>query len=345
MLSLVHRDFRPQDEQDPHTFGFPIVKAADTNNLEMIRLLLEFGADIDARSPCEEQRELGGPIMHAFERRRYDVIHFLLDRGASVAAYGWCYPSLVDNVYEEALGHGAQKEHARKGFDSYLGQAEFMEIDEGAHDSIKLFDRLLEMGGQPSVRAIVEFRYYDLAAQLLKNCPNERSTKHDCPPGTVFESSCWAASWHGIPKVLDLAMQLCPKLYNRDMSIAVLRSALRSHNRVGLASEYFELVETQLKFLQDQRFLQSVIEGDEFLPHFMLAENYMWPGWYGNEKDPSTVEAMIELSELFIRYGFTDVNRLDPESKETALGQARSRADHPGLSEFARYLVSLGGKE
>ena len=139
-------------------------------------------------------------------------------------------------------------------------------------------------------------------------------------------------------------MQCCPDLYDRKMSIAVLRSAIRSHNRVGLASEYYELVETQLKFLKDKQLIRSVIEGDEFLPHFMLAENYLWPGWYGDERDPSTVEAMIELSDLFIRYGFTDINRIDLESKRTALVRAQSRAEHPGLSEFADYLISLGGK-
>lgn len=343
--SLVRRDFRPPDEQDPHTFGFPMVKAADTDNLELIDLLLEFGADIDAKSPTEEQRELGNPIMHAFERRRYDVINHLLDRGASVAAYGWCYPSLVDLVHKEALNYAADRKLARKGFVDYLGRAELARVEDDAHDSIRLFDRLLNMGGQPSVRSVVEFRYYDLAEQLLTKCPNKRSTRHDYPPGTVFESTCWAASWHGIPKVVDLAMQCCPSLFDRGMSIAVLRGAVRSHNRVGLASEYYEMIESQLKFLRDSQQIRSVIEGDEFLPHFMLAENYLWPGWCGDEKDPSTVETMIELSELFIRYGFTDVNRIDPEAKETALTRANSRADHPGLPEFAAYLRSLGAED
>ena len=342
--SLVHRDFRPKEEQDPHTFGFPLVKAADNGNLEIIALLLEFGADIDARSPCEEQRELGAPIMHAFERRRYDVIHFLLDSGASVAAYGWCYPSLVDLVYEEALSKGAPNEIARRGFVHYLGHADSLPIADDAHDAIKLFDRLLDLGGQPSLGAMVEFRYYDLAEQLLRTCPNEPATIHDHPPGNVFESLCWSASWHGIPKVLELAMHWCPDLYTREMSVDVLRSAIKSHNRVGLASEYYALIETQLKFLRDQQAIQSVIAGDEFLPHFMLAEDYLWPGWYGDEAEPSSVRAMIELSELFIRYGFTDINRIDPESKETALARAQSRADHPGLSEFAEYLISLGGR-
>ena len=342
--SLVHRDFRPADEQDPHTYGFPLVKAADTGNLDMLDLLLRFKADIDAKSPCEDQRELGGPIMHAFERRHYDAVRFLLDRGASVAAYGYCSPSLVDLVYEEALGKGAPQEFARKGFVGYLGTTDFITVEEDAHEAIKLFDQLLDRGGQPSLRAIVQFRYYELAEQLLKSCPNESATIHDHPPGTVFGALCRSAGWQGIPKVVEHAMLCCPDLYDREISIAVLQHAIKSHNRVGLASEYYELVETQLKFLKSRQALESVVKGDDFQPHFLLAEDYLWPGWYGDEREPSSVQTMIALSELFTRYGFTDINRIDPKSKQTALARALSRTDHPGLLEFAEYLATRGGK-
>ena len=342
--SLVHRDFRPKEEQDPHTFGFPLVKAATVGNLEMLALLLDNGADVDAKSPHEEQRELGAPIMLAFEGRRYDVVHFLLDRGASVAAYGWCYPSLVDLVYEESLKHGGSHQLARKGFNSYLGEMQAAPEIVGAHDSIQLFDRLLDMGGQPSVRTTVELSNYDLVEQLLRTCPDENATIHDHPPATVFETVCRAGGWHGIPKVLSLAMELCPDHFTDEVSLSVLRGAIKSHNREGLASEYVELIETQLKYLQQKNKLEAVIAGDEFLPHYLLAKDYLWPGWLGNEQDPSTVESMIQLSQLFISYGFTHINRVDPESGRTALAEAKSRSDHAGLSEFAEYLLSLGGQ-
>ena len=45
--ALVSRDFRLESEQDPHTFGFPLVRAVDTGNVEMIALLLDHGAEVD----------------------------------------------------------------------------------------------------------------------------------------------------------------------------------------------------------------------------------------------------------------------------------------------------------
>ena len=60
--SLASQDFRPENERNPHTDGFPLHKACATGNAEMAKLLLENGADVDARSPTEEQKELGMPL-------------------------------------------------------------------------------------------------------------------------------------------------------------------------------------------------------------------------------------------------------------------------------------------
>ena len=75
----------------------------------------------------------------------------------------------------------------------------------------------------------------------------------------------------------------------------------------------------------------------------MLAEN-LWHGWHGDEKDPNLVEAMIELSELIIQYGFTDISRIDPESNETALARAQSRGRSSETFRVRRTLNWSGRK-
>lgn len=342
--SLANRDFRPAADQDSHTNGFPLVKAATTGDGAMVKLLLDHGADVNAKSPREDQRELGVPIMQAFERGFYDVVTLLLDHGASLDAHGYCYPALVELLYEAARKEGAPRELARKGFHRYLGETEVQKVPEDAHQVVKLFDRVLTMGGQPSMESLVLAEYYELIEELLCSCPEAPGTQHDYPPGTVFETLCNGASWHGYPKVLKLAMRCCPTLFTPDQSLRAISRAIISHNRDGLASDYYELIETQLKFLRDQGELESVIEDGRLLPHFALAKDYLWPGWYGNEQEPSSVEAMIQLSELFTTYGFVELNRVDPESGETALERARARVDHPGLDRFADYLVGRGAQ-
>ena len=342
--TLATKDYRLAKDQDPHTDGYPLARAAELGDLEMVRLLLGFGADIDAKSPHEEQRELGSPIMLALEGRHYDVMHLLLDRGASVHAYGYCYPALVELLYEESLKAGAPKELARRGFDGYLGKATTEPVAEQIDEPevVRLFNRVLDLGGQPSMESLVLGEYYELIDELIRTCPESPGTRHDHPPGTVFETLCQSAGWHGFPKVLEIAMARCPGLFTRDLSLDCLERALVSHNREGLASDFYRLIETQLQYLKREGHLASILEQEAFRPHCILARNYLWPGWYGNERGPSSVAEMINLSELFQQYGFVDLTNVDPETGETALAHARSRSEHPGLTEFADYLEKHG---
>ncbi len=52
-----------------HTDGFPLFQAAQQGNLEMVRLLLDHGADRDAKLDVDDPRELGMPIMNALHGR------------------------------------------------------------------------------------------------------------------------------------------------------------------------------------------------------------------------------------------------------------------------------------
>jgi len=340
---LVRTDFRPAEKQDPHTFGFPLVHAVKKANVPMIELLLDHGADINAKSLTEDQREFGSPIMFALEQKRYDIMNLLLDRGASVDAYGYCYPSLVDLLCDEAFQQGAPIELARPGLDKYLGKSpQPLPTAENPTDVVKLFQRVVNLGGQPSMLLLVRCEYYGAIEELLRTCPESPSTPFDHPPGTIFETLCNGASWQGVPRVLELARAICPQLYRRELSLKTLYRAIRSHNRERPAADYLKMIEAELQFLKEKNELQVVIEESLLLPHFILAKYYLYPGWCGVQSDPSTPENMIELSELFISYGFTDLNKVDPETGKTALAMAESRSEHEGLDKFAEYLRSKG---
>lgn len=343
--SLASHDFRSDDakQKDPYDTRYPLIKASFNGDLAMVALLLDHGADIDARSPTEDQRGHGWPIMAAVEHKHYDLAHLLLDRGASLDAHGYCSASLAEELHEAARKAGAPQELARKGFERYIGEQALPDLGVEPPAVVALFARVLEMGAKLSLGSIVLDGDRTLAEALLRKAPTEPGTPHDHPQGTVFENLCNAGSWHGHPWVLELAMRLCPELYSRASAEKAIRRAIVSHNREGTVDDYEALIEAQLVYLTDQGALESVIAEGALLPHFLLAKDYLWKGWCGPESSPSTADSMIRLSELLIRHGFTDLNRTDSESGKTALSQALDRCDgHPGLDQYVDYLKSRG---
>ena len=344
--SLASKDFRSADEQhkDPYDCRFPLVKACQQGHDAMVELLLQHGADIDAKSPTAEQRGFGEPILVAVESGHYGVANLLLDHGADVNAHGYCSPSIVEELYEAARKVGAPVKLVRKGLEHYLGKTEIPPLDTNAPEVVKLFERTLTLGGIPSLESIVHDRYYELVEELFRKCPEAPGTPHDHPHGTVFVNLCNAGSWGGFPRVFEIAMECCPHLHSPALAKNAISRALVSHNRYGTIHDYEELIETQLLFLKDQEELESTIKDGSLQPHGLLAKNYLWPGWCGPETSPSTAESMIRLTEMFIRYGFDDLNRRDRKSGLTPLAQALERKDHPGMAKYAAYLVEHGAR-
>ena len=337
--SLASKDFRAVADRNPHTDGFPLYKACAAGHAEMAKLLLDHGADVDAKSPTEKQKELGMPIWWAVNRRDYSLASHLLDRGADVGAYAWANATMVDRLYEYAVQDGAPVEVVRKGFTRYLGTSGETSVSTDAPESVKLLDRVLSLGGQPTMGMIVEANYYDLVEELLQECPEMPGTRHDTPKGTVFESLCNASSWTGHPKVMEMAMTHCPGLHSPSHAKRAIARAITSHNRFGTVDDYYRLIETQLKYLEEKGALDSAIKDGTFLPHHKIAKDYLWPTHLGYGESQSSIESMIELTELFIRFGFDDLHRADADGK-TPLMLAQERTEHPGLDQYVAYLNS-----
>ena len=339
--TLASMDFRTEKDRNPHTDGFPLHKACAAGHEEMAKLLLEHGADVDAKSPTEKQKELGMPIWWAVDRRRYSLANLLLDHGADVGAYAWANATMVDRLYEYAVEDGAPVEVIRKGFSHYLGTSEETPVSSNAPESVKLLDRVLSRGGQPAFIAIVEAEYYELVEELLQKCPEMAGTKHDDPKGTVFENLFNAASWLGRPKVIELAMSSCPHLHTPELALRAVGRAIVSHNRFGSVDDYYRLIESQLKYLKEEGVLPSIINDGSFLPHHKMGKDYLWPDHYGYGESCSSVESMIELTKLLIRFGFDDLHRADSDGK-TPLSLAQDRKGHPGMTEYVAFLKSKG---
>ena len=347
--ALVSRDFRPEEKQEQypqHPQGFPLVQAARSGHLEMVKLLLEHGADVNAKCPHEEQREFAAPLGYAVKRKDYETANLLLDHGSSVAGNFWCAPSTFDTVFAAAREDGAPQEMVRRGLRQYLGEVDVAPLGDDAPASVKLYDRFLTLGGQPSMESIVRSGYNDIVEELLVNVPEAPGTQHDYPMGTVFENLFHAATWFGYAEVVDLAMRCCPELVTLKEAARGVGSALVSHNRDGTVEDYYRLIEGQLEYLRNQGALETIIAEGSLQPHYILAKNYLRPTSYENESSPSSLESMLELSELLVRYGFDDFNYVEPKSGQTALSRAQSRIvrGDPGMDAYAAYLIERGAE-
>ena len=101
--SAVNKTFRPDSRV---SIGLPLVGAAMHGQVDMVRLLLDRGADINAKHPTTEFCDQGLALLWAFERKHYDVVNLLLDRGASDDAWidgAWSFKHFVTESEHQQL--------------------------------------------------------------------------------------------------------------------------------------------------------------------------------------------------------------------------------------------------
>ena len=70
-----------------HSDGLPLVIAATHGYKDMVKLLLEYGADVNGRVEGREFADDGLSLLHAFTNGHYDVVNLLLDHGADADAW------------------------------------------------------------------------------------------------------------------------------------------------------------------------------------------------------------------------------------------------------------------
>ncbi len=339
--SLANRDFRAPKHQNPHTDGFPLVKACHDGNYELAKLLLENGADVDARSPTENQREFGMPLFISVydehdRKPRYDIANLLLDHGASTNAYPYCHEPMAYWLYGAAMRAAPDlvPQMVHRGVQKYLpaGKRNNFNLPDDAPDAVKLFDRVLKLGVELNVNSLMRHEHYELIEEMLR---------HDSR--ACYDQLGDAAAWYGYVKVWDLIMEICPELHSLEKAKATIHAATKSHNRDGSYADYRRLIEMQLKYVQETGNLDAMQTGEEaFKAHHWLARNFCWHNNYGYKAGVSKPEHLIDLAKLYVVYGFNDFNYRDPETGRTPLATAIARGHHPGMLEYAKFLIEQG---
>lgn len=338
--SLACKNFKTENL---HTDGFPLYIAAENLDFDLVQLLLDAGADPDAKLETDDPRESGMPLIFAFEGDRLDIVNLLLDHQPSLNAHGYCSTPFVDMIFNSFFDQPEYAEDIeqlfRASYKGLLGDAN----DErpaavSSSENLNLLRRVIEMGGQPSLFTVVRHEQMDLLEQLLRKCPTEPGTKMDWPQGTVLQNIRGAASWTGHPKALELCKKCCPDLYTDDVAKHAIESAIRSHNRDGGIDDYHQLIKAELEFLKARVSLtNSFSSGDPFLPLHWLAEDFIEPKNYGFRcQRLSTPDDLVRLATLFVEFGY-DPNVVDAKTNQTA----QQAAEKEQQTEYVTFLGQL----
>lgn len=148
--------------------GGLLTLAVNHGQIEMVRLLLDLGADVDERIHLEELEEptasWGMPLWHAALGNRFEIAKLLLDRGAdpnaNVYASGWP----LRNAWN--------------------------------HEDGMLRKLLLERGATPQPYMVAEAHDVDQAKRLLLADSGEE----------LARELAWSAADHGCPEIVELAL-------------------------------------------------------------------------------------------------------------------------------------------
>lgn len=347
---LANTDLRPPEARDEFTHGYPLVIASQRDNAEIARVLLEAGADPDSPSTSEsDPPEHGMPLHLATRWQNYALANLLLDRGSDPNSFPHCDQSTVEIAFYQARLLGIPDGLVRRSCAGWLPDCNALVEKQAtdclnaiSSDSARLFARLIDAGGMMSMSALLREGYGDLAAEIVSHGADEPGSPHDHPPGTIFEGVLGAARWHGYPAMVRYLMSEYPDRFDYPTLIETIHCAVVSHNRDGAYREYREIIAMQLEGLESRGLIPATRGDESFNPIFTMAEHFTWHKNYGFRAEIATPDCYIDLAELFDSFGLCDVNYLDPDSGQSPLTAAVSRAAHPGIEVFVRWLLEQG---
>ena len=73
-----------------------------------------------------------------------------------------------------------------------------------------------------------------------------------------------------------------------------------------------------------------------------MAGHFTWHNNYGYRAETAKPECYIDLAELFVAWGFDDIDYRDPKSGHSPLSAAVKRGNQPGITTYIRWLLEKG---
>lgn len=350
---LVNADLRPVGDRDRFTNGLALFRACEKNADSMVELLLQHGAhpDAPANNP-DDQPELGIPLhLAAAEHRNYRLANVLLDCGASPNSYPYCDQATIERMFYLAREAAMTDSIVRRSYARYLPDREKLEaktvtelVGTEAPEAVKLYARMVDLGAQPPFSAIVRDGFHDLAIEIVDHCPHASGPPHDHPNSTVVNNMFGEARWHGYYELVRRLMNHSSYQYSYESAIETIGVAIGSHNRDCDYPEYRQMIVDQLIEIQSNGDLEKAQGDAQFKPLYRIATDFIWHSNYGFRAAIAKPECYIDLAELFVSWGFDDINFRDPKSRHSPLSAAIERGQHPGITTYIRWLLDQGAE-
>lgn len=342
----------------------PLHYAVETEELELVRLLVEHGAEIDAHGFSSDDR-LGGhgfrPITlalwyHPYWRQRdnYEIAKFLIDSGASYSL-----------TIAAALGDMDRVKQLLSAKDADPNEE--------------------ESGGKRAISAAAERNRYDIVKLLLARGADPNLPEGpNCPRGYAL----WSAARFGYREVAEMLLENgadpnapvessgSPTESAKDASMRIL--LYRYGGTVGMAAHFHQKNIDVVAALLDrcsekisepetvEGFTMGVNNDDEDLVRLLLSrgkrvpshvtgcQTYLWQSLRLSElllqhdMDPNlpnwqlmtplhhmAAKGNVEAAELFLKYG-ADPTLIDEEYRSTPLGWAA----RTGQQRFVEFLLN-----
>ena len=180
----------------------PLMRAIDNGNAEMVKLLLDNGADPDEHHGYN----YGLPAQAAMWKGHLDIVHLLLDYGAD--------PGRSTAMADMEL----------TGYSLFCG-------DE------KLVNRIYAAGGRADIFAYIKANRLAVLGELLDHCPDVPANNPNVKGSrTVVQAIRGEAAWCGNADAL--AMALATEAINSDQAKHHMTAAIASHNRLYPVEDY-----------------------------------------------------------------------------------------------------------